>query len=62
MIEVIKKIPVLIALLTGKRLTFKDDQTGDTYEVGYSVKEKKYTVMQTMAGMIVKVSKFNHIN
>lgn len=55
MIEVIKKMPVILALLTGKPLTAKNSDTGELYELMYSVQMKSYTVQKIEQSQRVNV-------
>ena len=47
MIEIVKKMPIIIALLTGKPLMAQDAETGEQYELTYSVKDKIFKVLKT---------------
>ena len=47
MIEIIKKMPIIVALLTGKPLMAEDAETNEQYELTYSVKERIFKVLKT---------------
>lgn len=44
MIEIIKKLPIILALLKGKKIIAEDQVTKKQYLLGYSVQRRMYTV------------------
>lgn len=50
MIEVIKKLPILISLITGKPLYAIEKNTKQITEIRYSQKEKVFTIQHVSEG------------